>query len=71
MICQIKHSFVPIRSLHSLVVGGQQTPGATAVIQLLNQITIKKKYFKEILMLFFGGGVLILQKLFNFLQPLN
>lgn len=73
MICQIKHSFVRIRSLHSLVVVGQQTPGATAVIQLSNQKTIKiKQAFQRNSKTFFkrGGGV-ILPKLFKFLLPLN
>lgn len=72
MICQIMHSFVRIRSLHSLVVVGQQTPGATAVIQLSNQITIKIiKVFQRNFKTFFKKGVggVILQKLFDFLQP--
>lgn len=70
MICQIKHSFVRIRSLHSLVVVGQQTPGATAVIQLSNQKTIKiKQAFQRNSKTFFKGGGVILQKLFDFLQP--
>lgn len=57
MICQIKHSFVRIRSLHSLVVVGQQTPGATAVIQLSNQKTIKiKQAFQRNSKTFFKGG---------------
>lgn len=58
MICQIKHSFVRIRSLHSLVVVGQQTPGAIAVIQLSNQITIKIiKVFQRNFKTFFKRGV--------------